>query len=103
MLTRFEWDPAKERANRRKHGLSFDTILSVFLDPFVSTTKDRDAEGEERWRTIGCIVGGAIVFVAHTIREERDGSEVIRIISARSATGAERRQYEKQKFGFSRV
>ncbi len=100
MPTRFEWDLGKERTNRRKHGISFDTILRVFIDPFISTTRDRDEEREERWRSIGSIDSGVIVFVAHTIREDRDGNEIIRIISARPATRAERRRYEEEKLGY---
>jgi uncharacterized DUF497 family protein len=28
----FEWDDAKEQANRKKHGLDFRTAAKVFLD-----------------------------------------------------------------------
>jgi len=31
----FEWDAAKEQANRTKHGLDFRTAAKVFLDPNV--------------------------------------------------------------------
>jgi uncharacterized DUF497 family protein len=29
----FEWDSAKEQANRKKHGVDFRTAAKVFLDP----------------------------------------------------------------------
>ena len=29
----FEWDAAKEQANRNKHGVDFRTAAKVFLDP----------------------------------------------------------------------
>ena len=29
---RFEWDPRKDRINRRKHGISFEEARSVFFD-----------------------------------------------------------------------
>jgi uncharacterized DUF497 family protein len=29
----FEWDSAKEQANRKKHGIDFRTAAKVFLDP----------------------------------------------------------------------
>ena len=29
---RFEWDEAKNRANRRKHGVSFEEARTVFYD-----------------------------------------------------------------------
>jgi uncharacterized DUF497 family protein len=30
---KFEWDGAKEQANRKKHRLDFDTASKVFFDP----------------------------------------------------------------------
>jgi uncharacterized DUF497 family protein len=30
---RFEWDEEKARANRRKHGVSFEEAKTVFDDP----------------------------------------------------------------------
>jgi uncharacterized DUF497 family protein len=44
---------------------------------------------------MGLIGGAVVLLVAHTV-EERDGEEVIRIISARKATAHERRAYESQ-------
>jgi hypothetical protein len=32
-----EWDPAKARANRRKHGVTFEEAVTVFNDPLSST------------------------------------------------------------------
>jgi uncharacterized DUF497 family protein len=34
MSVRFDWDPAKNRLNRKRHGLSFEYALEVFDDPF---------------------------------------------------------------------
>jgi uncharacterized DUF497 family protein len=51
----FEWDSAKDKANRRKHGVAFDEAASVFFERVDS----------------------------------------IRIISARTATRAERKLYEE--------
>jgi uncharacterized DUF497 family protein len=33
----FEWDPAKARANVRKHGVRFDDAATVFLDLLALT------------------------------------------------------------------
>jgi uncharacterized protein len=85
----FTWDARKNRHNRRKHGISFDTAMRVFDDPFHVTVQDREVEGEQRWQTIG-MVGQALLLVAHTVDEEVN---VIRMISARKATRAERRIY----------
>jgi uncharacterized DUF497 family protein len=66
--------------------------MHVFDDPHAHFEQDRSAGGELRWQAIGLVGGVVLLLVAHTVREEgRD--EVIRLISARRATGKERRQY----------
>jgi uncharacterized DUF497 family protein len=92
---RFEWDEAKNRLNRGKHGLSFEVASHVFLDPLAMTILDLGSKGEQRWRTIGRIQGIVLVLIAHTTREE-GGEEVFRIISARRATTNERKRYEDE-------
>jgi len=86
----FTWDARKDRLNRRKHGISFDTASQVFDDPYHVTTQDREVEGEPRWQTIGMVGAHSIILVAHTADDEDDA---MRIISARKATRAERRIY----------
>lgn len=92
---RFTWDPQKDAANRRKHGVSFELARRVFDDPNHISIQDRHEGGEERWQTIGLIGPVAIFMVAHTYEDE-DGEEVVRIISARKATKAERRRYDER-------
>ena len=93
---RFEWDEAKNRANQTKHdGLDFETAARVFNDPQIILARDRIVEGEQRWHAMGA-VSGALLLVVHTFREEDDGEEVIRIISAREANQRERRIYIQQ-------
>jgi uncharacterized DUF497 family protein len=94
---RFEWDEAKNLANQRKHGVSFQQASRVFLDPLFVSVKDRMQDGEQRWRTYGEVDDWLIMMVAHTVQEEdRNGTtiEVMRIISARPATRKERQRYE---------
>ena len=91
----FEWDENKNRSNLRKHGVKFEEAAAVFEDPQLLIVRDRVQDGEERWHAIGMVEGCLVLTVAHTLQEE-DGSEVIRIISARSATRRERRRYESQ-------
>jgi uncharacterized protein len=38
----FEWDSAKDKANRRKHGVAFDEAASVFFDPLAVSGSDPD-------------------------------------------------------------
>ena len=95
----FEWDPAKNLANQRKHGVSFEEAAQLFRDPLFISWKDRVQDGEERWQACGKVDGLSLLIVAHTIREEQEGGieiEVIRIISARRAEPKERRRYEKE-------
>ena len=90
---RYEWDDAKNNANRAKHHLSFETASEVFDDPLHLSKPDRIIDGEQRWQTIGVVGGLALIVVAHTYWDD-DGDEVIRIISARLASKRERRDYE---------
>jgi len=92
---RFTWDDAKSRANKAKHGVSFELARRVFDDPNHLSIQDRHEGGEERWQTLGLVGHVAILLVAHTY-EEDDGEEVVRIISARKATKAERRRYDER-------
>jgi uncharacterized DUF497 family protein len=86
----FAWDERKNRVNKRKHGISFETASQVFDDPFHLTTQDREVEGEPRWQTLGIVNGIHVLLVAYAVREDED---VIRILSARKATPGERRMY----------
>ena len=91
----FSWDEQKNLKNQKKHGISFETAIRVFSDPFHITVQDREVEGEPRWQTIGTIESLQVLLVAHTDVEDEE-VEVIRVISARKATRAERKIYGKQ-------
>lgn len=90
----FEWDAAKDRLNKRLHGISFDRAREVFDDPFALSQLDQMVEGEERWWTIGRLGDLVVTVVVHTWMGEGE-STVVRIISARKATPRERRFYEE--------
>jgi uncharacterized protein len=95
---RWIWDPDKAAGNRVKHGLSFETAVRVFDDPLHASKPDPHPDGD-RWHTIG-LVGPVLLLVIHTWPEaesERD-EPVGRIISARKATGHERKAYEEGNF-----
>lgn len=94
MTVRFEWDEGKDRANIVKHGVGFDEASRVFSDPHVIIREDRVVEGEERLHAIGYV--DRVLLVVHTITEE-GLSAIIRIISARKATPAERELYEESQ------
>ncbi len=83
----YQWDPNKAAANLRKHGVDFADAVSTFSDDFAITIED-ERFSEERFITIGVDAFGQILVVVYTWR----GDE-IRLISARKATPAERKQY----------
>lgn len=96
MQIRFEWDSTKAASNLRKHGVSFEDAIVAFADPFALMTQDRIEGLEQRWQTLGIIGGYLVLLVAHTVGEDDDGIEIIRIISARAADRKERKRYENQ-------
>ncbi|MDZ7779796.1 MAG: BrnT family toxin [Gemmatimonadota bacterium] len=91
-MLQFEWDPAKAESNRRKHGIDFEEAATAFGDPLSLTIPDPEhSVREERFILVGVSYRNRLVVVAHS----EDG-ETIRIISARSATAAERNAYEQE-------
>ncbi|MCA3249423.1 MAG: BrnT family toxin [Holosporaceae bacterium] len=95
---RWTWSEAKNKANKLKHGLSFETAQLVFDDPHAISRRDPFPE-EERWQTVG-MIGYVVIFVVHSWPEDNqtNGEELGRIISARKATKQERNAYEKNIF-----
>lgn len=87
----FAWDPKKAASNLRDHGITFEEASSVFGDALAITFDDPDhSKGESRLLTFGLSEHGRLLVVSHT---ERGG--LVRIISARRATRAERKIYEE--------
>lgn len=90
----FEWDEQKAETNFRKHCIRFSDAVRVFDDPLAVTDQDRIENGEQRWQTVGVVDGHLLLLVAHTLRFEDEGIEVVRIISSRRVDRAERKRYE---------
>jgi uncharacterized DUF497 family protein len=61
----FTWDARKNRLNRRKHRISFETAILVFDDPYQVSIQEREVDGEARWQTIGMVGGVHVLLVAH--------------------------------------
>jgi uncharacterized DUF497 family protein len=98
----YEWDEEKNRLNQRKHGIPFEIAALVFEDERCLVRPDRiDERGEQRWHAIGAAgiePGTAVVLlVVHVLREESNGEEIIRIISARKAEKNDVRRYQEQE------
>ena len=84
----FEFDPAKARNNLQKHGVSFAHAEQALRDPLAFTIEDADAQGEQRFVTLGMDALGRVLVVIHAQRGERT-----RLISARKASRGETEQY----------
>ncbi len=88
-VVELEWDERKATANLLKHGVDFADAALVLEDDLALTLRDPDAHDEERWVTMGYDPEQRMLVVVFTWRGER-----IRLISARKATGEERRRDE---------
>jgi uncharacterized DUF497 family protein len=81
------FDPAKDAANRRRHGVSL-ALGRVVLENLVGEDIDEDERGaEERWRAYG-FVGTRLYVCVYTMR-----GDVHRIVSVRKATTVEEREW----------
>lgn len=88
---KLQWDKRKATANLSKHGVSFDEAKTIFYDPLYVDFYDPDhSYGEHRYIIIGESRQGCLLLVSYV---ERD--DIIRLISAREATQAERKAYEE--------
>ena len=86
----FEWDDTKNRANLRKHGVSFETARRIFERPYRTSLDLRRDYGEDRYISVGEVDGVAVIVVAHTVRDGRT-----RLISARPASRRERQAWHE--------
>jgi hypothetical protein len=74
---RFEWDPDKNSANRKKHGVPFHLAQYAFADPRRVIARDlTHSQSEDRFYCFGEVDGG-ILTVRFAYR-----ASVIRIIGA---------------------
>lgn len=85
----FEFDPAKDEANRFKHGVRLALGQRIFDDPFLAILPSfRQVDGEDRFKAVGQIEGRLHTAV-YVWRGER-----IRLISVRRSNANEQRDYD---------
>jgi len=87
----FEWDSQKAIANFRKHKVKFELATEAFFDPFVCYLDEQIVGSELRERLVGLSTAWLLLLVVYVMR-----GDVIRIISTRMVTKAERDIYENQ-------
>jgi len=91
---RFEWDPTKSAANKRKHGVAFEEAESVFADDHALLIDDPDhSDAEDRFVLLGLSAKLRVLVVVHCYRQD---DAIIRIVSARKATTPEQRRYHER-------
>ena len=80
MRYEFDWDPVKERANIRKHHVSFRQAVTAFRDPNQLSIYDEEhSEDEDRWITLGFDSAGILRVVVHTFEQVEEALCRIRI------------------------
>jgi uncharacterized DUF497 family protein len=85
--------PAKAERNLKDHGVSFDDATTILRDTLSITISDPDhSDSENRFIDIGMSHRMDLLVVSYTGRKDK-----IRIISARRAPRAERKNYEETK------
>jgi hypothetical protein len=87
----FEWDSQKAATNIRKHKVKFELACEAFFDPFVCYLDEEIVGTELRERLVGLTTTWLMLYIVYVMR-----SDVIRIISARTATREEREMYENK-------
>ena len=75
---KIDWNPVKAAANLQAHGVSFGEAAAVPEDDFALTREDPDAQGEQRFVTLGRSATGALLVLVYTHREP----DVYRLISS---------------------
>jgi uncharacterized protein len=87
----FAWDRRKARSNLANHGISFEEAQTVFQDESARLIDDPDhSEYEDRLLLLGYSLQARCLVVIHCYRQS---DSVIRLISARRATGQEEQMY----------
>ncbi|MFO7567651.1 MAG: BrnT family toxin [Enhygromyxa sp.] len=83
---RFDWDPRKDAANQRKHGLRFEDASALFTSgvEYLEIFDEAHSTTEDRFIAVGPVARGVIVVVF-----TEQIADTIRIISARPATARE--------------
>lgn len=87
----FEWFREKNDSNKKKHGISFEEIVSIFDDPLFYEQYDYEHSelNQQRFFGIGKVDGFAVIATCYT-EDER-----IHIINARITTVREEKNYEE--------
>lgn len=87
----FVWDRKKAALNFRKHGIAIETACEIFFDPFIKFIGKEVVRGEEHESAVGMTAEWKLLKVSYVF-----GPTSVRLISARTVTIHERKDYEEQ-------
>ena len=89
----FTWSDDKNKENIKRHGLSFQEAVLVFIDPYLVIRYDEthSTVGEMRWKGIGVV--GNDLLLAVVFKEDTENE--LRLISARKASKKEKEDYRE--------
>ena len=87
----YRWDPLKATANLRKHSVRFADAALSLEDPLARCIPDPDSFAEERFICLGSDPSGRLLVTVFV-----PVGSIVRIISSRIASRAERRAYESE-------
>jgi uncharacterized DUF497 family protein len=78
---RFSWDNRENKANQKKHGISFDEAQTVFFDENAVEFFDPDhSKNENRFIMLGLSYRLRILVVCHCLRKNDTEIRIIRSI-----------------------
>ena len=89
----FEWDDGNAPKVRTRHDVEPGECEQTFFgEPLLVSADDKHSQAEERWRALGCTLGGRRLHLVFT----RRGTN-IRVLAARNMNRKERRDHEQAK------
>ncbi len=87
----FQWDDGNRDKNLEKHGISDPECEELFFnDPLIVGVDEEHSQDEPRGYALGRTSAGRNLFIVFTVRRH-----LVRVISAREMTRAERRRYDQ--------
>jgi hypothetical protein len=90
---KFEWDEKKNKANIKKHAVSFEEAKTIFYSEQAIVFDDPDhSRSEDRFIIVGFSSFGKLLLSCFC---ERCDGDIIRIISARKLSKKESKNFTK--------
>ena len=89
----FAWDAGNAPKMRTRHDVEPGECEQAFFgEPLLVSVDVKHSHAEERWRALGCTLGGRRLHLVFTIRGTH-----IRVLAARDMNRKEQRDYEQAK------